>query len=672
MLSAGPLANVLSIAALVTYWRVEWNADDVDRVEGDAVPFRDPSWCLALNAVSLVCGVVGNAFLLANFTRRVRYIIALPVTIIMWYVATGILVGITASMQIYDPPQPPLQIYSQGFWHAIIAAVLYLVSSMLLMVNMLGYFLGHYPQHFDLTDEQRNLILQSMMFFVWLAGGAGMFYRVTGWSYPDALYFCDVTILTVGFGDYAAPNDVGRGLVFPYSVGGIIMLGLLISSIQRFATELGQDKIVKNVVETRRQRTVERALTSSRERPGHDALEASEAVRELEHGLRPIISSPFNPEQRTISFNDEPDNTSRQNDSQKGAQRTEGGSRSLRKRFSWRPNDEKQDRSIKRAISRRTRLLLLREEKDRFDAMRAIQYSTRRFKRYFALSMSVTAFGILWCVGAVVFWCAEQHTQDLTYFQALYFCYVSLLTIGYGDLAPKSNAGKPFFIVWSLVAVPTMTILVSDMGNTVVASYKRGTFKLADWTVLLKADFFEDFKKRHHKVFSRFENWRSNQARKKRLRAGFPAGPDTAESHGAGTPTLEELADDRMDEPEMARRLMAAIRRIADHLKNTERKRYTYEEWAEYTRLIRFTRVGEPGETWGWNDDEHGIVDWDWIGPNSPMMSDQSETEWLLDRLCESMARWVNGQTKSAASIGSNNRNRANSEKDEADAGALG
>ena len=48
---------------------------------------------------------------------------------------------------------------------------------MILMVNMLGYFLGHYPQHFDLDDDQRTLILQTMMFFFWLAGGAAVFAR---------------------------------------------------------------------------------------------------------------------------------------------------------------------------------------------------------------------------------------------------------------------------------------------------------------------------------------------------------------------------------------------------------------------------------------------------------------------------------------------------------------
>jgi hypothetical protein len=44
----------------------------------------------AMNAVSLFWGVVGNIFLLLNFTQNVRYIIALPVTIVSWFLATSI------------------------------------------------------------------------------------------------------------------------------------------------------------------------------------------------------------------------------------------------------------------------------------------------------------------------------------------------------------------------------------------------------------------------------------------------------------------------------------------------------------------------------------------------------------------------------------------------------
>lgn len=48
------------------------------------------SRAVALNATSLACGVVGNVFLLCNFTQAVRYIIALPVSIVLWWLATGI------------------------------------------------------------------------------------------------------------------------------------------------------------------------------------------------------------------------------------------------------------------------------------------------------------------------------------------------------------------------------------------------------------------------------------------------------------------------------------------------------------------------------------------------------------------------------------------------------
>lgn len=96
-------------------------------------------------------------------------------------------------MNVYVPPLRPYQSYTEGYWYAVIATALYFICSMILMVNMLGYFLGHYPQRFDLTDHQRTLILQTMIFFIWLAGGAAVFARVEtdlgeeGWAFVDAV-----------------------------------------------------------------------------------------------------------------------------------------------------------------------------------------------------------------------------------------------------------------------------------------------------------------------------------------------------------------------------------------------------------------------------------------------------------------------------------------------------
>jgi potassium channel subfamily K, other eukaryote len=86
-------------------------------------------------------------------------------------------------------------------------------------------------------------------------------------------------------------------------------------------------------------------------------------------------------------------------------------------------------------------------------------------------------------IGAVVFWKAEKE-QGWTYFESVYFSYTTLLTIGYGDFQTTSNSGKPFFVFWTLLAVPTLTILISNMGDTVIQLIKDLTIWLGEVTVL--------------------------------------------------------------------------------------------------------------------------------------------------------------------------------------------
>ncbi|OJD29328.1 voltage-gated potassium channel [Diplodia corticola] len=669
----GPLANVLSIAALVTYWRMNVVVDGQVVSELAGVPFEDPRWTYWLNAASLICGFVGNLFLLMNFTQKIRYIIALPVTIVLWYTATGLLTAVLICMELFVPPDRPSQTYTQGYWYGVMAAVLYCTCSMILMINMVGYWRGHYPQTFTLTESQRTLILQTMMFFIWLAGGAGMFARIEtlhgqdNWTFANALYFCDVTILTVGFGDIVPSNDVSRGLVFPYSVGGIIMLGLVVSSIYRFSTDLGQEKVVRKHIDKVRSRTLDRTVNSSFELRERSRTRRRQRSLPAAGSLAPIISAPFNPVDRSLATRiparPEEDGAKTKKKKRKGAAAMVPSA--VRHYPHHHPRRKK------------TRLLLLREEKDRFETMRAIQHSAARFKRWYALTLSVLAFGILWCIGAVVFWRAEQKAQGLTYFQALYFCYVSLLTIGYGDLAPKSNAGRSFFVVWSLIAVPTMTILISDMGDTVISGFKNATSKLADVTVLPKDGIWHDFLQSQPRLL----NLLQQEAARRRIKRGMALGPgdeeedrnrdpespppdppslrtdddDAADRTPPPTATTAATAittdnDDDDNDPEtesdarLAQRLARAIRAVANDIKEDvdsarRPKRYRYEEWVEFTKLIRFTAEGREEEER--DEEEDGLVEWDWIGENSPMMAGMNEAEFVLDRLCESLGRYL-------------------------------
>jgi potassium channel subfamily K len=103
----GPLANVSSIAALVTSWRQTNYLDGSFVSDFEGRPYADPRWCYWINVASLICGFLGNLFLLLNFTQRIRYIVALPATIVFWYLSSGFLIAITACMDVYVPPERP-------------------------------------------------------------------------------------------------------------------------------------------------------------------------------------------------------------------------------------------------------------------------------------------------------------------------------------------------------------------------------------------------------------------------------------------------------------------------------------------------------------------------------------------------------------------------------------
>ena len=328
-------------------------------------------------------------------------------------------------MNNHVPPHRPEETYSQGFWYAIIAAILYMICSMILMVNMLGYFTGHYQRHFALTHHQRTLMLQTMLFFFWLAGGAAVFARTCDLSYVDALYFADVTVLTVGFGDITPPNDVGRGMVLPFSVGGIIMLGLMVNSIHRFARELGEDKVIKRHTEKARIHTVGRSVTTSLDLRRHQGGE--EERPRLPSEVAPAKRSDRvitwrDPTGRRMSVADAPEEPAEGSLTKTNTAEEVPGMGKPLSRTNTAKDEDAPMPGLRRAITNRVsavgttvvrrvrnkpKLILLREEKDRFDAMRLIQHQTTTFKRWYNLGTSTVAFGLLWCVGAIVFWKVE-------------------------------------------------------------------------------------------------------------------------------------------------------------------------------------------------------------------------------------------------------------------------
>ncbi|KFY36538.1 hypothetical protein V495_07802 [Pseudogymnoascus sp. VKM F-4514 (FW-929)] len=650
----GPLANLLSIAGLVSKWRVKLpnNGKLPEGADDNGITIQDPEWEIILNGLSLAFGFIGNFFLLCNFTRRVRYIIALPATVILWFLSSAILISIIVAMSILNPPIRPGETWSQGFWHAIIACVLYNLGFGMLLINMVGYLLGKYPQNFYLTEYQRTLILQTMMFFIWLGGGAAVFMKVCGFSFTNALYYCDVTILTVGFGDIVPTNNVGRGIAIPYALLGIVFLGLVINSIHKFAKGISRNKIVKAHEERVRADTVSRSVTNDlqlRDRLGLPPSKHQDGKTRKPRSARSVSEESIaqygelDISGRVVTFTPKDGVTT-------GASHGNHNHRhALKSATSKMPiplNGPGQvfKNGPEALVDGHQRLLYLKDEKDRFDAMRDVQENTKRFKQYYKLSMSILAFAIVWFIGAIVFWVAEDREQGMSYFEALYFCYVSLLTIGYGDYSPKSNAGKAFFVFWSLVAVPVVTILISDMSDTVISGINHWTNTLADWTIMPRAGVLREFLDSHPRVKAWVERKQQKKEEEERIERGFvvqnedeEAGEPAADA--VKNPTMEKFIHEGMSSHEILRRLALAIKKAAQDMQVTPPKRYSYEEWAEFTRLIRFT--AESREELREEEEEEGLINWDWIGEDSPMLADMPEPEWVLNRLIESINRYT-------------------------------
>lgn len=284
-----------------------------------------------------------------------------------------------------------------------------------MVVTYHGAQAGHYDKDFQLTTSQRTLMLQTIMFLMYLLVGALIFSTIEGWQYLDAVYWADVTLFTVGFGDFSMQTNLGRALLFPYALIGVISLGLVIGSIRSLVLERGRRRMDARMVEKKRRRMLRQMA-----RKGKDGM------------LIPITDEM--PPQTPMSTN------------------------SGLTEFERRENE--------------------------FKLMREIQRRADHRRRWIAMGISSTTWVALWLIGALIFQSCEQAYSGWTYYNGFYFAFVSLTTIGYGDVTPASPAGKAFFVFWSLLALPTMTVLISNAGDTVVKGIRDATNQIGNITIL--------------------------------------------------------------------------------------------------------------------------------------------------------------------------------------------
>jgi len=77
--------------------------------------------------------------------------------------------------------------------------------------------------------------------------------------------------------------------------------------------------------------------------------------------------------------------------------------------------------------------------------------------------------------GAAVFNFLEtdSYGNKWGYFNSVYFCFVTLATIGYGDFHPKQDSSKIFFICYALLGLGFLTFFLQTMGKRFIKSLEK-------------------------------------------------------------------------------------------------------------------------------------------------------------------------------------------------------
>ncbi|EXJ66006.1 uncharacterized protein A1O5_10983 [Cladophialophora psammophila CBS 110553] len=589
---------------------------------------------IAANAVSLVLALTANLALLLHMARRLPFAVAQSITILGFWCASILLIGPVAKVA-YDlhSAQGRNYVLSQAYYYAIFAVGLYQLISYILCVTVYGACKGHYGYEFKLTTAQRTLMLQTIVFLAYLLVWALVYSKVEGWTYLDAVFFADFTALTIGIGSPFVPTThLGRSLLFPFAFSIILVLGIVVGSIRTLVLDRTEVDLASLMTEKTRQRVLKRIAKASQ-------AAQSGKTRGKVIGLPEEIAATLtrNPEAHKI------------------------GEMELRQA--------------------------------EFEAMRRVQHLATLKKRWFRLFASTLAFALLWTVGALVFTKTEEN-QNWSYFVALYFSYTSLLTIGYGDFQPTSNSGKPWFVFWTLMAVPTLTILISNMSDTVVKVAKEFTIWIGEVTILpsenrgimdrlklglykstlglipldLSSDRAADNRSDDEAMdIERFQELNPRLFKMRRQRIAEDLTQSTMQGRAEEKASGNNIGS---DEDYYGRLLVSHIRKVWNDVKATPDKKYSYVEWAFYLSLLgegenddrhhrrpqaegiqRYPSLKErfdahqngrgsqerrtsskPGHDPDQQSDTQ-ITKWSWMGRDSPLMADKPESEWLLNKL---------------------------------------
>ncbi|KIO33726.1 hypothetical protein M407DRAFT_17341 [Tulasnella calospora MUT 4182] len=487
-----PFAILLEIPGLTEHWYIRTENHQVVEVR------KNPAIVMIAMSVSMACGLIANLALIARFLeRRVKLNTWLAMIVLVIHDIINIIV-VTAFGIIHRFDDGFT--YGEAFWMCVCSTIFSVT-----VTATLAYDLITTPEFAKsgsgLTRKQRSLVIMVMILLCYIALGSLAFAELIGLTFQDGLYYTVVSIETIGFGDIT-PNSTGS-IIFCiiYSTVGIINVGLVVNTTRETIIEAFENAYRKRSAEIARRRHEHKVMrVQQRERRIAIEKELHEAglpiyVRESadvgKHHIGGGRGYMINNHNTKLVLNEAGLEGWRKKRAEERAKKARDPENTEVVLHDLEVPDQKLDadarkgRALVAAMELKTELAMSADDPDKDQGETYADFRRRIHKeerREFITKLIVawTFFILFWITGAGIFMATEA---EWTFGRSLYFCWMSFSTIGYGEIVPKSPAGRAVFVVWALMGVAAMTILIAVLSEAYSSRYKsalqKGSFSKA-------------------------------------------------------------------------------------------------------------------------------------------------------------------------------------------------
>lgn len=480
-----PLSIVLEVPGLTSKWYAK-----IDQ-NGIVERFIDNPTILTVGlAISLSAAVVGNVAIIFRFLEilRPRQSIILAFAGFMLHDLINV-VALATFGGIYGPKHDGLSL-SASYWMVCASTI----TSTLVTISLVAdYVRTNDFRHAGsgLTQLQKGLVLAGMGLLLYLSLGSLIFVFVIKIDFITALYFSCATVLTVGFGDVVPASPGAKVLVILYAPTGIVLVAIVVSAARNAILETFQAALLAKSKERRRRIAERRAAQKEHKRqdralrkimprtftfgPGtalishngdDQANDFAEALAKMEQQAAASRDLPIDAQANadatappsvntTAATSDDNAKIGAEIDAvvEKSSLATAG------------------DPALQREISALQQHLLVAKQRTEEDFRQFEEHARRESivaaRMKLALAASVTAG--FWLLGALAF----TYAESWSYGGAMWFCFIAMITIGYGDYHPATQLGRAIFVIWGLMGVAVLTILLAVVQDAFGSIFHR-------------------------------------------------------------------------------------------------------------------------------------------------------------------------------------------------------